>query len=523
VTLRSAISTIAVLLFSSGAAFGQATQEAQLRAEKGLQLMRDGDLPAAELELRQAVKLSPRDLTNLAELGVVLGMEQKLADSDQYFQEALRLDPGDVSIRRNLAKNQWRLGEFEGAETNLQKVLKAEPGDGESTLILGMVEENLKHFASAVRLLDSVPTLVKQHPESIAALARSHYQLKNPAGARQTLRGLLQGNTPPEALYLGGQTALEAEDFAMAEELLAAAQPGYPDRAKLGYFLAFSRYRDGKFRACQDTVLDTLAAVPATRELYAVLGWCYAQQDRIRDALNAFDHAVALDPANETTYLDLGTILLDHHRDEPALDLGRETTAKFPNSYRAQMLRGTAESNFGYLTDALKSFGRAVELNPDSPEANFNLAMIQFAAGIPDAARATLERGIKKFPHDAQHYQEYASFEVQLAEAGDAGAEARAYEALHRAVSLDKSLAKPHLLLGRLELKNNRVEQAVSELETAATLDPHDATVHLVLSRAYARLGEADKAAKEAAAFKNTTQPELRSGRPRTRATLRRW
>jgi Flp pilus assembly protein TadD len=94
---------------------------------------------------------------------------------------------------------------------------------------------------------------------------------------------------------------------------------------------------------------------------------------------------------------------------------------------------------------------------------------------------------------------------------------------LHRAVSLDKSLAKPHLLLGRLELKNNRLEQAVSELETAATLDPHDATVHLVLSRAYARLGEADKAAKEAAAFKNTTQPELRSGRPRTRATLRRW
>ncbi len=79
------------------------------------------DLPAAELELRQAVKLSPRDLTNLAELGVVLGMEQKLADSDQYFQEALRLDPGDVSIRRNLAKNQWRLGEFEQTTRRISK------------------------------------------------------------------------------------------------------------------------------------------------------------------------------------------------------------------------------------------------------------------------------------------------------------------------------------------------------------------------------------------------------------------
>jgi tetratricopeptide (TPR) repeat protein len=523
VTAGWAILLLSALCISSQALFGQAKSEAQLHAERGLQLMQAGDLHAAEGELRQAVKLSPRDPTHLAELGVVLGMEQKLADSDRYFQEALRIDPDNVAIRRNLAKNQWRLGEFERAEANLQRVLKAQPGDNESTLILGMLEENLKHFAGAVRLLNSVPALVTQRPEAVVALARSYYQIKNPSGARQALRSLLQDNAPSEALYLGGQTALEGEDFATAEELFIAAKPGYPDRAKLGYFLAFSRYRAGKFRDCQDTVLDTFAAGPPTRDLYALLGWCYAHQEKIRESTEAFDQAVALDPANETTYLDLGTVLLDHRQDELALALGKETATKFPNSYRALMLRGMAEADLGYLTDAVKSFGRAVELNPGSPEANYDLAIIQSIAGFANDALRTLQRGIKRFPRDAPHYQEYASLEIQQAEGGDAGAEARAYEALRKALSLDSSLAKPHLLLGRLELKNNRVEQAVRELETAAKLDPHDGAIHLALSRAYARLGVPDKAAKELATYRDSAQAELQGGRGRTPVALRRW
>ena len=523
VTAGLAILLLSALCISSQGLCGQAKSEAQLHAERGLQLMQAGDLPAAEAELRQAVRLSPRDPTHLAELGVVLGMEQKLADSDRYFREALRFDPDNVAILRNLAKNQWRLGEFESAEANLQKVLKAQPGDGGSTLILGMVEENLQHFANAVRLLNSVPALVTQHPEAVAALARSYYQIKNSSAARQTLRSLLQDKAPAEALYLGGQTALEGEDFATAEDLFTAAKPGYPDHAKLGYFLAFSRYRGGKFRDCQDTVLDTLAAAPPTRDLYTLLGWCYAQQDKIRESTEAFDRAVALDPANETTYLDLGTILLDHRKDELALALGRETATKFPSSYRALMLRGIAEADLGYLTDAVKSFELAVELNPDSPEPNYDLAVIQSLAGFAHDALGTLERGMKKFPRDAPHYQEYAALEVERGEEGDAEAEARAYEALYRAISLDSTLAKPHLLLGRLELKNNRPEQAVREFETAAKLDPHEGTVHLALSRAYTRLGVPDKAAKELATYKTSAQADLQGGRGRIPIALRPW
>ncbi len=485
--------------------------------------MQARNLAAAEAEFRQAVKLSPRDPAYLSELGIVLGMEQRFADSDRYFQAALEVDPGDLSIRRNLAKNQWRLGEFKSAEANLQRILRSQPGDAESTLILGMVEENLRHFESALRLLNSVPALVKQHPESVVALARSYYQVKDPARARQTLRRLLSDTVPADALYVGGQTALEAEDFTTAEDLFAAAKTGYPVPAKVSYYLALCRYRAGRFSECQQAVLGALAAGPPTRELYTLLGWCYSRQDKMEQATDAFDHAVALDPANESTYLDLGTVLLDHHQDELALALGKETATKFPDSSPAFMLRGTAEAGLGYLTDAMKSFARAAELNSASPEANYDLAIIQSIAGFGKPALETLERGIKKFPRDAPHFQEFAALEIQRGESGDAGAEARAYEALHRALSLDNGLARAHFLLGKLELRNNRTNQAVTELEAAAKLDPADANVHLALSRAYTRLGAPDKAAKELATYKASAERELQAGRGRVPVALRRW
>jgi Flp pilus assembly protein TadD len=513
----------AASLLSCGVASGQAGSPAQLHAERGMQLMQAGELPAAELELRQAVKLSPQDPTYLGELGVALGGEGKLAESDRYFQEALRIDPDDANLRRNLAKNQWRLREFEGAAENLRKVLKAQPSDGESALILGMVEMNLKHYAAAVRLLISVPALVKQHPEAVVALAQSYYQVKNPAEARRTLRGLRQDRASPEALYLGGQSALQAEDYKTAADLFTAAQTGYPDRAKAGYFLALSLYRGENFQDCQQTIQDTLAAASATRELYALLGWCYAKQDNIKAAAQAFNQAVELDPKNETTYEDLGTVFLDHHQDGLALALGKEMAVRFPNSYRASMLQGTAQANLGYLTDAIQSFKHAVELNPASPQADYDLAIIQSLAGFTDDSLATLERGMRKFPRDAPHYEEFASLEIPRAEANVAGAKSQAYEALYKALALDKNLARAHLLLGRLELNDHQAVQAVGELETAARLDPTNTEARLLLSRAYTRLGKQVMASEELAKYKKSSEAELKEGRGRTPATLRRW
>ena len=181
------------------------TPEAQKHAAKGRELLASGDLPEAERELRQAVEMAPDDPEFLALLGVALGMQRKLQESDAYLEKALKLDPADSVTRRNLSWIQFDLGELAPSKANLLRVLKEKPHDATATLLLGMVEEELHQFSSAVKLLTSVPEQVRQRPESLAALARAYYYSGEQTKSREILKELKSRTGPPESIFTAAQ------------------------------------------------------------------------------------------------------------------------------------------------------------------------------------------------------------------------------------------------------------------------------------------------------------------------------
>src|SRR5205814_5409969 len=93
-----------------------------------------------------------------------LGTEQELKESNDYLEKALAIIPNDIATRRNLASNQFLLGRLRPAKKNLDRILKAKPDDSTSVLLLGMVEEELKDYPQAARLLGSVPDQVCNGP-----------------------------------------------------------------------------------------------------------------------------------------------------------------------------------------------------------------------------------------------------------------------------------------------------------------------------------------------------------------------
>ncbi|MGH6628160.1 MAG: hypothetical protein ACREB3_00335, partial [Burkholderiales bacterium] len=66
----------------------QDTPSAQEHAERGMQLAQRGDLKGAEAELHRAIELAPRDAPALSALGAVLGMQQRLSESNVYLERA---------------------------------------------------------------------------------------------------------------------------------------------------------------------------------------------------------------------------------------------------------------------------------------------------------------------------------------------------------------------------------------------------------------------------------------------------
>src|SRR5215471_8879780 len=381
----------------------------RIHSAQGRQALARGDAKAAEAEFRQAVLLAPEDPEFLALLGVVLGMQRKIQESDDYLEKALRLDPGDSATRRNLGWNQFQLGQLAPAKANLERVVKQKPGDTQALLVLGMVHEELKDYRAAVRVLESVPEQVRQRPESMAALARAYYYTGRQENAREVLKKLQLHPAGPEGVLLGGQVAAELHDFETAASLFGSIRETYSDTAKLGYNLALAQYHLRQFLQGAGTLRRLLAAGHESSAIYNLFAWCLYRQDDFKGAAAALDRAISLDPAEETNYLDGAMMLLDHHIYGGALDAAEKALEVAPDSYRGNRLKALVEIKMGRVNDAESHYRKAVQLNPADTQALAGLATAQLDKGNGAEAEETLRKAIERLPREALLYQAYGS------------------------------------------------------------------------------------------------------------------
>jgi tetratricopeptide (TPR) repeat protein len=503
---------LAVAPASSIEARPQSSSPAQEHAERGRLAIARGEPKAAEAELRQAVQLAPQDAQYLALLGIALGMQQKLQESDVYLGKSLRLDPTDSATRRNLAWNQFQLGQLAPAKENLDGVLKQKPDDAAAKLVLGMVHEELRDYRAAVRLLESVPDQVRERPESLAALARAYDCTGRHEKARETLKELQQlRSAGPEGVFLGGQVAAELHDYEAAQSLFSSIWSTYPDTAKLGYNLALAQYRGGRFPQSQATLRRVISAGHDSSEIYNLLAWCFYKQDDFKGAATALDQAIALDPADESNYLDGGLMLIEHHLVEGALNAAEKALEVAPDSYRAHRLKALAEFKLGRVNDAEHLYARALELNPADAEALAGLATAQLDTGDAGRAAETLKKGIERLPRAAALYQAYGNLLLSGIGTGDASNDSLAIQLFEKAIALDNSLAEAHYGLGKLALREDRIRDALLELEAAVKLDPKSSKDHYGLAQVYRKLGRVSDAAREVDLFQTLKAKEDRA------------
>ena len=508
-----AILLVALLIPFTMTALHASTQNtnAETMEDSGLELARAGDLAGAESQLRAVLAIAPNDAEFLNNLATVLAMEKKLEDSTTFFERALKLDPGNLTSRRYLAANLWQLHRYPQAKQNLELILKRNPNDNRSRLLLGMVAENMSDYRTAVRMLSSVPTEVQKLPEAIGALAVSYYRLGDKENAQRTLDRLKNHVGGTRAVLLGAQIADDMADYDTAEQLLDSIKSTYSDQGDLGYRLATVQYHAGKFDTSEKTLFQLTASGNATGQVFDLLGRCYQKQNRLDDAMRAFENGIGTQPSDETNYLDLQKVLLSSNRSAAALEIARKTTNALPNSARAFAMRGSIEMQATQFSHAVESYRRAHELDPASPDAALGLANAEFSADMRKDAVNTFKAGMQSFPKDARFPLYYALTLLKEAESGDSMAVQHAEELLKSALKLDPTLLEAHYQLAELALKSGDTTHALHEYETAVKLYPQNAKLHFGLAKAYRRLGRTAEASRETKLFEKLQQADSNS------------
>jgi tetratricopeptide (TPR) repeat protein len=167
----------------------------------------------------------------------------------------------------------------------------------------------------------------------------------------------------------------------------------------------------------------------------------------------------------------------------PAADQKALASEWLSQSYYQQSLRK--------LPEALAAAQRATEISPNFGFAWARVAELEFSFGRTEKASAALEHGLRLAPRNAQALA--LSGFIRLAR----NKISEAIAVFDQAIEVDGALGQSWLGRGLARLHENQVEDGQRDLLMAASVEPQRALYRSYLGKAYANLGDTERATKE--------------------------
>jgi len=360
-----------------------------------------------------------------------------------------------------------------------QDAPEAHLGRGYDALKSDRYDEAVTEFREALRL---DPALVSR---ARFPLAVALFEMKESSQARQEFEAVRREmGDHPNILYYLGRLDLLDQNFGGAIRNLtkAMAQPPFPDTA---YYLGFACLKQGDLPAAEKWLRVAAQANPADSAVPYQLALVYRKEGRDEEAKKAFALSTELrEKGAEERQLrhDCEQKLNDGLREKAHAVCGRLYD---PDNAEKLTLLGTIYGQHGDLQAALEPLRRAAELEPQSPQMQYNLAFTYYELNRLEEARAPIARAAERWPDLFQLNSLYAAVLVRM------GRDLEAWPVLLRAHQLNREDARTSDLLcgaavrlGRASLADRKYPEALRYFEEAAKLRPADPEIQRGLAEA---------------------------------------
>jgi len=196
----------------------------------------------------------------------------------------------------------------------------------------------------------------------------------------------------------------------------------------------------------------------------------------------------------------------------------KEALQSFPKSSRLWLALGLAYLKMNKNNEAMEDFNRALEFEPDFPQAYAYLGIAQVALGQYAESTRFYELALQKNPRIAVVHYLLADALLKQTEADIP----RIEKHLQQAVQLDPTYAPARLALGKLYARSDHLAEALVEFQGATALDPNLAEAYYQLGRAYKRLKQDPEAQTALATFKRLSDSQKQQQQDELREVVRR-
>jgi tetratricopeptide (TPR) repeat protein len=392
----------------------------------------------------------------------------------------------------------YESGRYADAVAPLEKLAREAPEVFEVHELLGLVyaaqSQDAKangHLAKAVRL----------KPDSAAArsnLAASYARLGKMDLAEEEFSKAaeLEPNTYDTNHNLGAAYAHNGK-VAKAISYLEKAQSLNPTSYDNGYDLSLAYFIAGRLRDARSSV-QSLIKLKDSAELHNLLAQVEEKDGNFLAAANEFQAAAHLDPS-ESNLFDWGGELLLHRTLDPAVEVFRQATDRYPQSPRLIVGLGIAYYARGNYDEAVKAFLRGADLDPKDARCYKFLSRAYDSS--PSQAAEVIER-FRRYaemqPNNGLALYYYAMSLWKGKRVQDPAFDPKPIgELLRRAIAADDQLAEAHLQLGNLTADQGKFAEAIPEYQRALELNSDLADAHYRLGQAYVRTSQKEKAQEQ--------------------------
>ena len=393
---------------------------------------------------------------------------------------------------------QYDSGRFAEAAAQLENLLPQVPNNFEVEELLGMTYSSMSQDTKAIEHLEAAVRLKPDSADARTNLAASLSRSgKTELAGVQFRKALELEPRDYTANHNLGEFYIQSGKIADARPFLEQAQRINSSSYDNGYDLAMANLLTGRLGEARQLVQNLMRS-NNTGELHNLLAQIEEKDGKFVEAANEFGIAVHMDPSEDNLF-DWGSELLLHRTYEPAIDVFREATRRYPSSPRLQIGLGMTLYSRGLYEEAVKALLAAADLDPSDPRCYLFLSKAYDSS--PNQAEEVIQR-FRRYseiePSNALAQYYYAMSLWKGKQAQGAGLNRQVVESLlKKSIELDGKLPEPHMQLGNLYADQHEYEKSIPEYVRALELNPNLPEAHYRLGADYVHVGQKDRAQSE--------------------------
>ncbi len=458
----------------------------------GIVQMELGQLDAAEVSLKQSLKIKSDNRIANQRLGLLYEYQKKNADAIQYLKKGL-IGTGNehLGVAPNLAQLLNKQGAYDEALEYLAPRTPLSIADASVQSILATSYLGAGQFAQAsqryARALELQPD-TKEFLLGLAVSQRKNLQLDE---ANKTLKKLLAKHSDWKAVYVEqGELALASgqlneADAAFATAIAKGASPAALDHKFANYYLEKKQPQEAIKRL--QAGINKGTAQPKT---YTMLAELERAQNNLDAGLAALMAGAKKFPKSSLLQFRIGSELAALRRYEESL-----TYFETANQLRPQnpdILRATSlvQSKLGKMTAAAATAKQLYEVRGEQiPEALFYATLLQQDKQFSQA-EAVYQRVLQREPENVVALNNLATLQSDQGKLADAEKNAR------KANRVAGNNAQLMDTLGWILYQQKRYSEATELLVRAAQIAPSSAVIHYHAGVVYDVAGNSTAAKK---------------------------